>query len=134
MLPGNLNRAPGQLESCSRATCIVLPGNLTVLLGNREHLLKESLHLGARALARAGTTGNRSTKSNEDSVLTATDELRTYKINLLGKSKWRIVLLGNGFNRAPGQLIASTDTSVLPGNLRSIPDMIPCEANCFLFA
>ena len=113
----------------------MLPGNLTMLLGNREHLFKESLHLGARARARAraGTTGNRSAKSNENSVLTATDELRTYKINLLGKSKRRILILGNGFNRAPGQLIASTDTSALPGNLRSIPDMIPCEANCFLF-
>ena len=109
----------------------MLPGNLTVLLGNREHFVRESLHLGARA--RAGTTGNRLAKSNENSVLTATAELRTYKINLLGKSKRRIVILGNGFNHAPGQLIAGTDTSVLPGNLRSIPDMIPCEANCFLF-
>ena len=57
------------------------------------------------ARARAGTTGNRSAKSNENSVLTATDELRTYKINLLGKSKWRIVIPGNGFDRAPRQLI-----------------------------
>ena len=111
----------------------MLPGNLTVLLGNREHLFKESLHLGARARARAVPTGNRLAKSNQNSVLTATAELRTYKINLLGKSKRRILILGNGFNRAPGQLIAGTDTSVLPGNLRSIPDMIPCEANCSLF-
>ena len=111
----------------------MLPGNLTVLLGNREHFVRESLHLGARARARAGTTGNRLAKSNENSVLTATAELRTYKINLLGKSKLRIVILGNGFNHAPGQLIPGTDTSVLPGNLRSIPDTIPCEAHCFLF-
>ena len=75
----------------------MLPGNLTVLLGIGEHLFKEPLHLGARA--RAGTTGNRSAKSNENSVLTATAELRTYKINLLGKSKWRIVIPGNGFDR-----------------------------------
>ena len=44
MLPGNLTVLPGNLT--------VLPGNLTVLLGNREHLFKESLHLGARARAR----------------------------------------------------------------------------------
>ena len=123
MLPGNAKLCSRATESCFR--------------GNQEQLLKESLHTGARARARAraraATTGNRSAQSNENSVLTATAELRTYKINLLGKSKRRILILGNELNRAPGQLIAGTDTSVLPGNLRSIPDMIPYEANCFLF-
>ena len=118
MLPGNLNRAPRQPESCSWATGSTLLGNPFIW----EH-----------ARARAGTTGNRLAKSNQISVLTATAELRTYKIDLLGKSEQQMVILGNGFNRVPGQLIAGTNTSVLPGNLRSIPDMIPCEANCFLF-
>ena len=36
----------------------MLPGNLTVLLGNREHLFKESLHLGARARALARARGH----------------------------------------------------------------------------
>ena len=69
MLPGNLDRAPmvmlirapGQPNrapsSLNRA-----PGQPIVLLGNREHFSRESLHTGAQA--RAGTTGNRSPGSN----------------------------------------------------------------------
>ena len=71
MLPGNLDRAPKVMlirapgqpnrapSSLNRA-----PGQPIVLLGNREHFSKESLHTGARARARAGTTGNRSPGSN----------------------------------------------------------------------
>ena len=121
--PGNLDRAPGQPDRA--------PGQPDRAPGQSG--IPSFGSTRARARARAGTTGIGSAKSNENSVLTATDELRTYKRNLLGKSKRRILILSNGFNRAPGQLIAGTDTSVLPGNLRSIPDMIPCEANCFLF-
>ena len=67
--PGQPNCAPGQPESCSWAIGSTLVRNPFI----REH---------ARA---RGTTGNRSQESNQNHTLTATAELRTYKINLLGK-------------------------------------------------
>ena len=74
MLPGNLIVLPGSL--------IVLPGNLIVLLGNREHFSRESLHTGARA---RGHHGQPIARIQLKTHLLAA-ELRTYKINLLGKS------------------------------------------------
>ena len=93
------------------------------------------------------SAGNRSAESNENHTCTATDELRTYKINLLGKNKnvlpgnrralpdrtgnaklcSRNVLPGN-HERAPGQpiqgnakLCSRATSFVLPGNLNCAP-------------
>ena len=83
MLPGNLDRAPKVMlirapgqpnrapSSLNRA-----PGQPIVLLGNREHFSKESLHTGAHARARAVTTGNRSPGSNQNHTLTATGKVK----------------------------------------------------------
>ena len=90
MLPGNLNRAPGQPNrapsSLNRA-----PGQPTVLQGNREHFNKESLHTGARARARPPRATDR--RAPIENPIYSQGKLRTYKINLLGKTHKRTVLL-----------------------------------------
>ena len=109
MLPGNLNRAPtvtlsrapGQTESCSRATRIVLlgslnrapsslnraPGQPIVFLGNGEHISKESLHTGARVRARARAPRATDRWAPIENPIYSQGKLRTYKINLLGKNQ-----------------------------------------------
>ena len=83
VLPGNLSRAPGQPHSCSRATGPCSRATGSTLIENpfiREHARARRHH------------GQPLAEIKQNHTCTATDGLRTYKINLLGTNP---VLPGN---------------------------------------